>query len=240
MLFWTLLSFFMKNELFCSLLNTEILGWQIAFHRTHCLRDSNQVEHLHLHSKQPLWSSIFSYVFRGRLRMSKSNWGFLDVAFIAARGQLIASLPVYESKLRNYFSCWVSWPCVWWCFEDNLPLSCFMYDTDWGQNSLLGINWLRFTGIHVPLPSVSTFNKDVLRVGGRDVGLLGSVYGRLWLHSDFKWCSKDWANMRTYRVIFGCFTKAHKWVWDKSSFRVSSHIIWLGTVGEKLPCAPFL
>ena len=51
------------------------------------------------------------------------NWGFADVAVIEKlEDNSLASLPVYESKLRNYFSCRVSWPCVWWCFEDNLSL----------------------------------------------------------------------------------------------------------------------
>ena len=67
------------------------------------------------------------------------SWDFADAAFIEKlEDNCLASLPVYEGKFRNYFSCRVSWPCVWWRFENNL--SCFMYDTDWGQNSLLGIN----------------------------------------------------------------------------------------------------
>jgi len=75
------------------------------------------------------------------------NWGFADAAFIEKlEDNSLASLPVYESKLRSYFSCRVSWPFLSFpVYGDVLRTIylCFMYDTDWGQNSLLGINWLR-------------------------------------------------------------------------------------------------
>lgn len=122
----------------------RFLGWQIAFSIGLIAWECNQSLNTSFTQNSPYEVVFFPMYSGADWEWVNPNWGFADVAFIEKlEDNSLASLPVYESKLRNYFSCWVSWPCVWWCFEDNLPLSCFMYDTDWGQNSLLGINWLR-------------------------------------------------------------------------------------------------